>query len=70
MSSHSIEISKLGSEDMIVGYIAMVKVMDKEGGYYWATRGSSDLNDMEKLGMATDMVNCFTEDLREGKESL
>lgn len=66
--AHSIQVNGLEEGEMIIGYIGMFKVLSREGKYYWATR-SYDVNDMEALGMAHDMVSSFGSDINGGKES-
>lgn len=51
---------------IIAGYVAVVKVIDEEGGAYWATR-TKDLNDMEGFGMMMNATEMFREDLRAGR---
>lgn len=63
-----ISVSGVKEGQMITGYVLVAKVMDMDGGYYWATRKSEDINDMEAFGMAQDMANCFGDALRSGKE--
>lgn len=46
----------------VVGYIAYIKMLDKEGECYWASR-SEDLNAMEQLGMAYDQLDEYRTDM-------
>jgi hypothetical protein len=52
---------------IVVGYVAHLKVLDEIGNLYFGLR-SKDVNDMEALGLAVDMVNSFQDDLQSGKE--
>lgn len=62
----NISINKIDDGHIVVGYVAVLKVLDKNGEVYWATR-SDDLNDMEAYGMMHNAVEMFREDLREGR---
>lgn len=52
----NLEVNHIPEGHVIVGYVAHLKVLDKDGEEYWATRDNG-LGDMEMLGMAHDMVN-------------
>lgn len=65
MDDQSIHV-RVPDGDMIVGYIAMFKVIGRKGEAYWAQR-MSGLNDMEALGMAVDMANSCQADIGRSK---
>lgn len=63
MGKQSIWIDNIPDGDMIVGFVASLKVLGESGDYYWAHR-SNNLGGMEKLGMATSMAADYSDDLR------
>lgn len=64
---HCVGVDGLSVDDRVFGYVLMAKVLGADGSYYWATRKSDDINDMEAYGMAQDMANCFGDALRGSK---
>ena len=68
MSAEGISIdASIPLGHIVVGYVAHLKVLDENGQLYFAMR-SKDINDMEALGLAQDMVNSIQDDLSTGKE--
>lgn len=49
--------------DMIVGYTAQLKVLAKDGSYYWATRREG-VNDCEVVGMLVVQLDDARDDFR------
>lgn len=49
----NLDVGYMPEGHVVVGYIAYIKVLDKNGEAYWASR-NKDLNMMEQLGMALD----------------
>ncbi|MGH3433181.1 MAG: hypothetical protein ACRDQB_10125 [Thermocrispum sp.] len=54
----SLKVQRIPSDHMVVGYVAYLKVLDENGDMYFAQR-IEGINDMEALGMATDMQNNY-----------
>jgi hypothetical protein len=51
----------------LVGYIAYIKMLDRDGEVYWASRDDG-LNGMEMLGMAHDMATEYQVDLANSRK--
>lgn len=51
---------------LVVGYVAHLKVLDEEGKLYFSAR-QKDVNDMEALGLSTDMANSWSNQLQWSK---
>lgn len=57
-----IDVDRIPEGHIVVGYVAVVKLLDEEGKEYWATR-SQGINDMEGFGMISTATEMFREDL-------
>jgi hypothetical protein len=68
-NSISIEVHHIPPGHVVVGYVAQLKVLDKDGEEYWATRDEG-LGDMEMLGMAHDMVDGYQNNIRSMRKNI
>lgn len=62
----TIKLNNMPDGHLVVGYIAMIKMLDAKGNLYWSLR-MLDLNDMEAYGLVMDAANSISRDLQSGK---
>lgn len=55
--------------DVIVGYVASLKVLAADGSYYWASR-KEGVNDAEAVGMLTVYLDDCRDDFRKFPKTL
>jgi len=68
-NSINIEVHHIPPGHVVVGYVAHLKLLDKDGEEYWATRDNG-LGDMEMLGMAHDMVDEYQNSIRSMRKNI
>lgn len=59
----------LPENHVVVGYVVHLKVLDQDGNLYFAMR-TQGLNDMEALGLASDMHDSIRADCQHGRERI
>lgn len=65
----NLTVGHMPENHVVVGYIAYLKVLDKDGEEYWASRDNG-LGDMEMLGMAHDLADEYQSNIRSMRRTI